>query len=348
MKRSIALAAVATLASGAALAQSTVTVYGRLNVSVERQKQVSVFDDGEGGVTTTERSIWALQNSSSRIGFKGTEDLGGGLKASFLIEHGFSPDTGAANAVFWGRESWVALEGGFGKVRLGNMGPTAAYFATADYISMHNHDTGTSSDAFYLYQGDVRNTIAYTTPNIAGFQGELQVGLKETDAAGAKNTVVLAGNYDAGPLHLGAAYVNSPDGYGTLGVDGTDAKQFGIRGLYELGAFTVGAYFINDKVEDDAGNDVKRNAYRLSGMYTMGASELHLNVGKAGKLKVNGTTIDGSDATQATIAYNYNLSKRTKLYAFYTKLSGDAADFYASEIAGVAKSAFAVGMRHNF
>jgi predicted porin len=344
MKRSLALAAVATLASGAALAQSTVTVYGRLNVSVERQKQVSILDDGEGGISTSERDIWALQNSASRLGFKGTEDLGGGLKASFLIEHGFNIDTGAASGTFWGRESWVGLEGSFGKVRLGNMGPTAAYFATADYISMHNHDTGTSSDAFYLYPGDVRNTIAYLTPNIAGFQGELQVGLKETDADGAKNTVVLAANYDAGPLHLGAAYVSANQSFDPVSGDGT---EFGIRGLYEFGPITVGAYFINNKIEDDVGNDLKRNAYRLSAMYTMGPSEFHVNVGKAGKIKANGTTLDGTDATQATIGYNHNLSKRTKLYAFYTKLSGDAADVYAQNVFGV-KNAFALGVRHNF
>ena len=77
MKRSIFLAALATLTSGAALAQSSVTVYGRLNVSAERQK------DGD-------TTINALQNNASRIGFKGTEDLGGGLKASFLLEHGFN------------------------------------------------------------------------------------------------------------------------------------------------------------------------------------------------------------------------------------------------------------------
>jgi predicted porin len=344
MKRSIALAALATLASGAALAQSNVTIYGRLNVSVERQKG------------TDDESIWAVQNSSSRIGFKGWEDLGGGLKAGFLIEHGFNPDTGAASggaAGFWGRESWVGLEGGFGKVRLGNMGPTAAYFATADYISMHNHDTGTSSDAFYLYTGTpMNNAIAYATPTFGGFQAELQVGLKETNADGARNKIALAGNYDAGPLHVGVSYATANQGFDFSSLGGGavtgKGKEFGVRGLYEFGPFTVGAYFINNKLDVDGGGELKRNAFRLSGMYVVGASEFHVNVGKAGKIKANGTTVDGSDATQATIAFNYNLSKRTKLYTFYTKLSGDGADFYADEIAGAPKSSFALGIRHNF
>ena len=155
MKRSIFLAAVATLAAGSALAQSSVTVYGRLNVTAERFRANN---------TTT----YVLNNNASRIGFKGTEDLGGGMKASFLIESGFSPDTGAASATFWGRESWVGLSGDFGKVRLGNMGPTNAYFTTADYISMHNHDTGTSEDKLYDYPGRATNMIAYTSPSFGG------------------------------------------------------------------------------------------------------------------------------------------------------------------------------------
>jgi len=336
MNRSIIVAAIAALGSTAALAQSSITIYGRLNMSVENQELTNATED----------KIWAAQNSSSRIGFKGAEDLGGGLKAIFLIEHGFSPDTGKANATFWGRESWVGLEGGFGRVRLGNMGPTAGYFATADYISMHNHDTGTSADQLYLYQGNVTNTIAWQTPNWAGFSGELQYGFKET---GTKNTLVLAGNYDAGPLHLGAEYIDGADNYGgALGLTGnTEAKQWGLRALYEFGAFTAGAYYVSDKIEG-AGTDLKRDSYRLSGMYTMGSSEFHLNWGTASEIKVGGTAVAGSDADQFTLGYNYNMSKRTKLYAFYTKLSGDGANAYADINGFGVKSAFALGVRHNF
>ncbi len=338
MKRSIFLAALATLTSGAALAQSSVTVYGRLNVSAERQK------DGD-------TTLNVLQNNASRIGFKGTEDLGGGLKASFLIEHGFNADTGTqSQSAFWGRESWVGLEGAFGKVRLGNVGfGTAAYFATADYISMHNHDTGTSSDAFYLYPGaPLTNVIAYATPNVAGFTAEAQFGLKESTKT--KNTFVLAGNYDAGPLHLGASYVSAPTGLLTPPAS-DNSKEFGIRGLYEMGPFTVGAYYINNKLDDGAGNSLKRNAVRVSAMYAMGASEFHVNVGKAGDFKANGTSLDDG-ATQFTLGYNYNLSKRTKVYGFYTQVSnqGDAVTggVYNVSTPGTKFSSLALGMRHNF
>lgn len=338
MKRSLFLAALATLTSGAALAQSSVTVYGRLNESVERQK------DGDTSIT-------ALQNNASRIGFKGTEDLGGGLKASFLIEHGFNADTGAASggaAGFWGRESWVALSGNFGRVRLGNMGPTAAYFATADYISMHNHDTGTSSDAFYLYPGNTKNMIAYNSPNFGGVTIDAQLGLAENTQT--RKTYVLAVNYVGGPLHLGATYVAAPTG--AFAPPANDkATEFGLRALYEMGPFTVGAYYVNNKFEDGLGNNLKRNAYRLSGMYAMGASEFHVNFGAAGAMKGNGATVVDK-ANQFTLGYNYNLSKRTKVYGFYTQVNnkGDAVtggDYYVST-PGTKFSSFAVGVRHNF
>jgi predicted porin len=334
MKRSLFIAAVSTLAAGSALAQSSVTIYGRLNETVERQK--------DGSTSSTQ-----VVNNASRIGFKGTEDLGGGLKAFFLIEHGFSPDTGAAASTFWGRESNVGLShASFGTLRLGNMGPTAAYFATADYVSFHNHDTGTSSDAFYLYPGDARNTIAYKTPTFGGLDAEFQLGLRE---AGATNTQTLAVNYVGGPLHLGAGYVNGPTSFD--GDTYNDSQELGLRAMYEFGAFTVGTYFARNEFEaspTNAGVAVKRDTFRLSGMFVTGPVELHANVGFAGKLKVNGASADGTDAKQFTLGVNYNLSKRTKVYTFYTKVDNKANINYYSSAAGDDFQSLALGIRHNF
>lgn len=337
MKRHLLVAAVATTLAGTAAAQSTVNVYGRLNASVENQK------DGDD-------SIVALQNNASRIGFRGVEDMGGGLKAFFVIEHGFNVDTGSqSQTAFWARESNVGLEGGFGRLRLGNVGPSAAYYATADYVSMHNHDTGTSSDAFYLYPGFGTNNIAYATPSLGGFVAEVQYGLKES---GPQDSLAIAGNFDSGPLHLGASYVDGPLDLSAYGVAPVapgvpDGKEYGLRALYEFGAFTVGGYWVRNEGET-TGFDAKRDAYRLSGMYAVGAHEFHLNFGWASKIKLNGATLDGTDATQATIAYNYNLSKRTKVYAFYTQVNnGDNINYYASA-PGNKFSSIALGLRHNF
>jgi predicted porin len=327
MKRTLTLAALATLATASAYAQSSVTIYGRMNLTLERQKDGDVTDK-------------VVQNNASRIGFRGVEELGGGMKAGFLIEHGFSPDTGAqTQAAFWARESNVFLEGPFGKVRLGNMGQTAAYYAIPDYISMHNHDTGTSSDAFYLYPGRATNMVAYTSPKMGPAFFEAQVS--EGDAV-ADRTYVLAGQYQAGPLQLAASYLDGPVGIGGAVIN--DGREIGLRALYEMGPFALGAYYVRNTAED-VGLDLKRNSYRLSGMYTMGPTELHLNVGWAGEIKGLG---DDTEATQMTAGINHNLSKRTKLYAFYTRVNNKANIAYLTRNPGDDFSSLAAGIRHNF
>jgi predicted porin len=310
-KLHLALAAVAALSAGAAAAQSNVTIYGRMNLSIERQKAGDVSNS-------------VMQNNASRIGFKGTEDLGGGLKAGFVLEHGLSADTGAQTQTnFWARQSELNLSGGFGMVRLGNY-TSEAYYATADYVSMHNHDTGTSADALYAYLGRDVNKIAYRTPDINGLTVETAVSLRENVG---EYTYDVAANYSLGALQLGAGYQANGD-----------QNQFALRALYTLGDFTFGGYLQRD--EDGFGADFgDRINLRLSGMYTMGASEFHLNVGMADEY----SDVDDSDATQFTLAYGYNLSKRTKAYAFYTRLNDGSANVYGGDF-----SSFAVGLRHNF
>ena len=335
MKRSLVFITLAAVGSTAALAQSSVTVYGRINTTVESQKDVN----GPGRLTV-------LQNNSSRWGLKGSEDLGGGLKANFLLESGFASDTGVNSGGLFGRESWVGLSGSFGAIKLGNFTPvTALYYATSDYIGMHNHETGTSSDAFYLGAGSPRNAFSYTTPTFGGLAVELQYGLKETKLAGTKDTLALVANYDKGPLHLGGGYSAGPT---TIdGVTVQDGKEWGVRGLYELGPITLGATYIANEGSGPGGK-LKRDAARVSAMYALGNSEFHANVGAAGKVRFNGTRVQDTDAIQYTLGYNYNLSKRTKVYAFYSAVSNKANAAYNTYADGKDPSFLAVGLRHNF
>ena len=313
----LALAALALLGSTAAFAQSSVTLYGRVNTTVERQEV--------GDAKTT-----GLFNNSSRFGFKGSEDLGGGLKAGFQLESGFNSDTGASATTFFGRQSEVNLSGGFGAVRLGRF-TAESYYATADYVSMHNHDTGSSSDAFYAYVMPDANKIAYRTPTFGGLTVDAAVALHE-QAVGGKNAYDLAANYNLGALALGAGY--SKQG---------DVNQFAVRALYTFGAFTVGGYVQRDE-DAFVANGGKRNTFRLAGAYNMGASEFHVNVGRAGEYK----NLNDSDSTQYTLGYNYNLSKRTKVYGYYTRVNNSRNASYQSGVAGADFSSVAVGVRHNF
>jgi predicted porin len=297
-----AIAFVAAAVAAPAFAQSSVTLYGRLNTTVENQKV--------NGASRT----WVVNNNASRLGFKGVEDMGGGMKASFNLEHGFNSDTGAAASTFWGREAWVQLAGGFGAIRAGNFTPES-YFATADYISMHNHDTGSSSDELYDFRTyRPRNKVGYFTPTMGGLSGSLSVSAGE-GAPGTKRLYDLAANYVGGPLHLGFGYA-----------DTGDLSQWGVRALYEMGAFTFGTYY---QQGDD--NGAKYKTARVSGMYAMGASEFHVNFGKA------------TNGDQWTLGYNYNLSKRTKIYGYYTDLDTNKKVNRSGEL-----SSLAVGVRHNF
>ena len=307
------LAVLAVCGTSAAMAQSSVTVYGRVNTTIERQKIGS-------------ESVSGMYNNASRIGFKGVEDLGSGLKAGFVLEAGFGSDDGSGPLAFR-RQSELNLSGNFGMLRLGNF-DAESYYATADVVSMHNHDTGSSADALYDYNMRTGNQIAYRTPEFGGFWAEVQHSFHEK-VAGERNAWDLAVNYNAGALGLGA-------GYSQVGSD----KQAALRATYAFGPMTLGAYYQRSD-KDFLGT---RNNFRLAAMYTVGASEFHANVGRANKW----SDVADSSANQWTLGYNYNLSKRTKVYGYYTKVDNKAGAGYMTGVAGVDFSSFALGVRHNF
>jgi len=322
MNKTLIVAAVASLAAGSALAQSSVTIYGRANVSAENQKNI--------GAVGTQR---VLQNSASRIGFKGTEDLGGGLKTNFILEHGFNIDTGAASGPnFWSRQAEINIgSDAYGMIRMGTF-TSEAYFATADYVSMHNHDTGTSEDKLYAYLSRNTNKIAYRLPEfVKGLSLEGAVSASE-GAPGQGRAWDGAANYAIGGLAVGAGYQRAGG-----------SSAYAGRALYDFGGFLLGGYY---QREDNATLGV-RNLFRVSAAYMLGQSEFHVNLGRSGDYD----KVAKSAATQYTLAYNYNLSKRTKLYAFYTGVNnGDNFSFFGAKQGAkvLDTKSLALGIRHNF
>jgi predicted porin len=336
-KNALLLAVLGAAATTAAAQSPNVTIYGRVNTSIESQK------------TTGVDRTTVLQNNSSRWGIKGDEDLGGGMKAFLFLESGFGSDDGrlSNDGGIFNRESFAGLSGGFGALRAGRI-TSPAYFASADYVSMHNHDTGTSSDFLFGFAatgGNNNNSITYKTPSL-GF-GDVEIayslaasGSEQPGSNNLRNTQV-AYNYVGGPLHIGAGWAQMDDKRtGTSAKDETAV----IRALYEMGPFTVGGYYERSKLQF-AGQRRSRNNFRVAGMYAMGASEFHLNFGLADDF--SGT--DSTGAKQFTVAYNYNLSKRTKVYAFYTQVDEDSnGTYYLGATPGAKFSSFAAGLRHNF
>lgn len=358
----LALSAIG-LAAASAQAQTNVTIYGRANLSFENTKIEGLASKNE------------VVNNASRLGFRGTEDLGSGLTALFTYEAGVAADGSRAGGPFSNRDFFVGLKSdAVGTLRLGRI-TSPLYYAVPDYISMHNHDTGYSSDALFWYRayGDVfvNNSLVYATPIWGGFQAQAQysvgLGAQEGPIPGVRpkdRHFSITGDYATGPLHLGFGYgrtkVNSFEG----AEEGKDTV-WAVSGLYDFKAVVVGALYERAKSEGETSalglpGSHKRNFWRVSAMVPIGAHELHANYGQAGDW--SGTNNNG--AKQYTVAYGYNLSKRTRAYVFYTRVDNDsegklysffgsATDIAGDPSIGAAPNGFyqrsiALGLRHNF
>jgi predicted porin len=330
MKRTLLVAAISTLAAGAAMAQSTVTIYGRLNTSIERQKDYAVLGES--------RSV--LANNGSRLGFKGLEDLGGGLKAGFTLEHRFNSDNGAAtNPAFWGgagESSVYLMSDSFGMIKAGHY-TSEAYFATSDVTDLLNHGTGTSADALYRYLGTDDNKVSYRTPALGPVTAE--VGYIFGEGINPKSyDLAINATFGAFGIGLGAEKVDDNIPANARSGD----YQVGLRASYSASPITVTGYV--QRFKDDA-SGATSNIGRVSAQYDIGAIELHAAFGMATKLEANGILLEDKHR-QYTVGANYNLSKRTKVYAYYDRITNVAVPLPVNSIGK--PSAIAVGIRHNF
>lgn len=328
MKKSlIALAVLA--ASGAAMAQSSVTIYGVADVVIHKDKDVDAKMTS-GGVST------------SRLGFKGTEDLGGGLKANFKLEEKIDLTSGAAGS--FGREAWVGLAGGFGEVQLGNAYTAYDNVAGASDPALDaNVIDPTSILASRFYVSNPGSNIAYTTPSFGGFSGGLSYSLD-----GSKNEVIgLSLSYANGPLAVNLGYqdqedfanavlaaTTTVDEFEAALADGNVPAQFTtINASYDFGSFKLLGGFAN--VSTDAA-DAKDY---FIGVDVPVASNIVVSAGYAV------TDIDNAadKGTSFGVAVAYMLSKRTTAYA------GIRADnqFAVDNLGGV-KNRFGVGIKHSF
>ena len=337
MKKSlIALAVLA--ASGAAMAQSSVTVYGIADIWFGSNK-AQTFDIGTGGLVGERQTVLESGGvSGSRFGFKGTEDLGGGLKANFVLEQGFTIDDGKAKdpAKAFSRQAYVGLSGGFGEVKLGNV------FTAYDDIS------GTTTSAFdsvlsatnhvFLsngYESNPTNNIYYATPSFGGFSGAVSYGLGEdkTSTTSASNTFSLHAKYENGPVFAGVAYQREKDG-------ATDAsvKFTRLNGSYDFGVAKLLASYgrMTENVLDS-----KTNEYHI-GVDVPLSGALTLSGGYASsKTKIAGTEVLKSSGVGVALAYS--LSKRTTVYTGIHNSSSETAGVKVAK-----NSSYAVGLKHTF
>ena len=358
MKHKLLAASVASAFAMPAFAQTIpaeITIYGRVNVSAERIETKNSNDPA-----VPNQSNYEFVDNSSRIGIRGNKDLIPGLKALFQIESRVNLTDGGD--VLTSRDSFAGLQGAFGTARLGRtIGPV--YYATYDYISMHNHDTGTSSDALLAgtvvgNQGFMNNTFWYTSPKLGPFTIDAAFSLlgeeRLAESVDQPRHLGLVAAYDQGPLHAAISYANTKNDSDLDPAVGTikpsDATAFTIGGAYDFKFMVLGALWEMAE-RDTLTGSIDSDYWRVAAMFPFGQHELHLNYGL---VDADGDT----GAQQWTVGYNYNITKTTKVYAFYTTVDNDNAGTFlmggststlpATSPAGAQYTSIAVGFRHNF
>jgi predicted porin len=312
-------AATATLAlglAGGAHAQSSVSAYGLMDMSVGRYE-----------ATGSGTKLWRAQSgnmTTSFLGFKGTEDLGGGLKGVFAIEHFMRADTGDAGRfngdAFWARNAYVGLSGAFGTSKLGrNTTPlfvsTLLFNAIGDSFgyspSIRQLFTPATGAGMLPFFGDTgwNNSLAYNSPNFSGLSLNLLANLGE-GAAGATGKNVGANLlYFGGPFAATAALQQVKNGaFGTPpGWKSQDTYQLGLS--YDLTLVKLFGQYTLAKTK--ATLDTETSLYGIGAAVPIGAGKVLLQYGNAtadrGATEVVNKTV--------TVGYDYNLSKNTDVYA---------------------------------
>lgn len=302
MKKSlIALAVLA--ASGAAMAQSSVTLYGVADVVIHKDKGVDTKMTS-GGVST------------SRFGFKGTEDLGGGLKANFKFEQGVDLTNGAAGN--FGREAWLGLSGAFGEVQMGNTySALDNVAAAADPAFDSNVIDPTNILASRGYTFSPTSNILYVSPSFGGFQGYVSYSLPSST-----KVMSLGATYANGPVAVAFGYQDDSD----VGGD----KYTTINGSYDFGMAKLLAGWGKTKNGDDKDYFI--------GVDVPVASNVVVSAGYAVSKPAA-----GDSAKSFGVAAAYLLSKRTTAYVGYRDDNSAA----VLNNGGV-DSRIGVGIKHTF
>jgi predicted porin len=326
--KKVLIAILATGITGGACAQSNVTVYGSVDAGVAYVNDV-------GGHSVTRLDQGTLQ--PDRIGFRGIEDLGGGLKASFQLEGGFATDTGAQTSAgrLFNRFATVGLSGAFGDVKLGNMpdivfdyaGKLSNGFQLTNFYLFHPGNLDTLANTYQF-----NNAVRYTSPAFSGLTVSGMVGFGEVAGDSGRGRNVSAGaNYAQGPLRLVLAYSKQNDR--VAGYAGTFLSSLGLGN---------GATVFNSLTTVAAGAGYTLGNLRFNSLYTQSKIALagsspkqqNLDLGTAWRYNpanslnfgYTRTKMESANYNQFSLSNVLSLSKRTEVYAqgAYQRAGGSA------------------------
>jgi predicted porin len=339
MKKSLLALATLTAFAGAASAQSSVTLFGVVDVGV-------AYTAGAGDNKTL---MTTDGNASSRIGFRGVEDLGGGLRAGFWLEGALSADDGSEAYVGYRRRSTLSLMGNWGEIRLGrDYTPTFWNWTTFDPFGTNGVGAATNlglevstfSGASYGTLVRADNTVGYFLPSMGGLYGQAMVAAGE-GRPGNKNYMGRLG-WASGPFNIAAAYGL------TEATPSIDFTNWNVAGSFNAGFGTFSAFY--SQIEADANLFEQANWY-IGYQMPFGAFTLKATYGAAERDAGPNT----GDATQIAVGAVYDLSKRTALYATYSQIENDGTAFRVFGGTNALPSArntdskgAQIGVRHSF
>ena len=313
-------------------------LYGRVHVSLESLQS--------GGVNAPKRT--EFKNNTSRIGIRGSYDVGNDFYAFYQIESGAAADgdgLGAGSNTLGGRETFAGFgHKGAGSIKVGN------YYHPYDdlhYISGNYWQlfTGTSNDATLWANGSnaatggfdqrLANAAAYYTPVWNGFQGKLWYSLTQgaggEEALGKQGSTVISASlaYDKGGMRLAWGYEGIRDAKALSNQFYETGTSNIVTGGWTIGGFYIAALYEKDSLENinGSGNERTRNYYHILGKYTMGKHVFGAWYGKADSWKGSAGIVN-SGATMATVGYNYAVSPQSGVYVLYTKLDNDPSAAY--------------------
>ena len=365
MKKSLIVLATLGAFAGVASAQSSVTLFGVVDLSVNAFKN--------GSVSTKQMSNDQL--ASSRLGFRGVEDLGGGLSAAFWLEAGLATDVGGAggsnniqsnvaNGALFNRRATASLvSASLGELRLGrdytNSFSTAATFDAYGANGFGNLANLYASTAAALGSGagtQVRanNMVGYFLPSsLGGIYGSVQVaageGIGQAAAAAAPAVVTSRFNkYTGVRLGYAAGPFNISGGASKTETGANDYKSANIGASFNMGFATILGLYDQRKF-----GALKYTTAGISASVPLGQGEFRAAFAK-GNSSGGSAAFNGSDSTLIGLEYIYNLSKRTALYTQFGRLDNDGGAALslggggAASALGAKSTAYGVGVRHAF
>jgi len=336
MKKSLLALAVLTAVTGAASAQSSVTIYGKVDLGL-------VLDSGSASGKSVRISSGVT--GGSRIGFKGVEDLGGGMKAAFQLETGYCADSaaGAPNFCtgsnnFMGRQAHGDLTGAFGALSAGRQ-----YSLGFNNLStIDPFGTGFAGQVNNIVDPSgirLNNSATYSTPNMSGFTASAEIAFGEQTGNWQANRETGAGlTYASGPAYAGFTFYDVGNATGS----GAARKNYLLGGTYDFGV--VKLHGLVQKSTGPASLDV---------LDIMAGATLPLAGGSlmASYIHHNDRTLANKDANQIGVGYIYPLSKRTSVYSAFGRIqnqNGAAFTVGNATETGTGDKAFNLGVVHNF